>query len=73
MKQHGDDANNIEKSFKVLRKCRGKYECLLFERLFIKELKPSLNKQLDSIRLKLFSSLLAYLYGFVSFIVGLLV
>ena len=73
MEQHGDDANNIDKSFKVLRKCWGKYECLLFERLFIKELKPSLNKQLDSIRLKLFSSLLAYLYGFVSFIVGLLV
>ena len=55
VEQHGEDAKNIEKSFKVLRKCRGKYECLLYEMLFIKELKPSLNKQSDSIRSKLFT------------------
>ena len=55
VEQHGEDAKNIEKSFKVLRKCRGKYECLLYEMLFIKELKPSLNKQLDSICSKLFT------------------
>ena len=36
VEQHGEDAKNIEKSFKVLRKCRGKYECLLYEMLFIK-------------------------------------
>ena len=41
VEQHGEDAKNIEKSFKVLRKCRGKYECLLYEMLFIKELKPT--------------------------------
>ena len=55
VEQHGEDAKNIEKSFKVSRKCRGKYECLLYEMLFIKELKPSLNKQSDSIRSKLFT------------------
>ena len=55
VEQHGEDAKNIEKSFKVLRKCRGKHECLLYEMLFTKELKPSLNKQSDSIRSKLFT------------------
>ena len=55
VEQHGENAKNIEKSFKVLRKCRGKYECLLYEMLFMKELKPSLNKQSDSIRSKLFT------------------
>jgi hypothetical protein len=55
VQQHGEDAKNIEKNFKVLRKCRGKFECLLYEMLFIKDLKPSLNKQSDSIRSKLFT------------------
>ncbi len=55
VQQHGGDAKNIEKNFKVLRKCRGKFECLLYEMLFIKDLKPSLNKQSDSIRSKLFT------------------
>ena len=41
VEQHTEDAKNIEKSFKVLRICQGKYECLLYEMLFIKELKPS--------------------------------
>ncbi len=31
VQQHGEDAKNIEKNFKVLRKCRGKFECLLYE------------------------------------------
>ncbi len=44
VEQHGEDAKNIEKNFNVLRKCRGKFECLLYEMLFIKDLKPSLNK-----------------------------
>ena len=39
---------------KVLKKCRNKFECLVKEMLFIQELKPSLNVQLDSIRAKLF-------------------
>ena len=37
-----------------LKKCQNKLDCLIFEMLFIKELKPSLNKQCDSIRAKLF-------------------
>jgi hypothetical protein len=60
VEQHGEDAKNIEKNF-VLRTCsRGKFECLLYEILFIKDLKPSLNIQSDSIRLKLFSVVLLF-------------
>ena len=55
VEMHGEDAKNTEKSFKALRKCRGKYECLLYKMLFIIELKLSLNKQSDSIRSKLFT------------------
>ena len=43
-----------ESHFKVLRKCQGKFDCLVFEMLFIKKLKPNLNVQTDSIRAKLF-------------------
>ena len=46
--QHGEDPKNIEKGFKVLRKCQGKFDCLIYEMLFIKDLKPSLNKQSES-------------------------
>ena len=49
VEQNSEDAKNIEKNFKLLRKCRGMFECLLCEMLFIKDLKRSLNKQSDSI------------------------
>ena len=52
--QHNMAPNDIARSFKILRKCQNKLDCLIFEMLFIKELKPSLNKQCDSIRAKLF-------------------
>ena len=51
---HGKDVLRIEGCFTVLRKCQGKYECLLFEMLYIKGLKPSLNVQSDSIGSKLY-------------------
>ena len=41
--------------FSILRKCRTKFDCLIFEILFIKELKPGLNTQKDSVRAKLFT------------------
>jgi hypothetical protein len=50
---HKEDASRIEGSFSILRKCQGKYECLLDEMLHIKELSPSLNIQSDSIHSKL--------------------
>ena len=52
--QHGKEPDNIEKNFKILRKCRSKLDCLIFEILFIRLLKPKLNKQSDSLRAKLF-------------------
>ena len=43
-------------NFKVLlKKCRGKLDCLIFEMLLIKNERPKLNAQADSIRAKLFT------------------
>ena len=52
--QHDIAPNDIAQFFKILKKCQSKFDCLIFEMFFIKELKPSLNKQCDSIRAKLF-------------------
>ena len=38
--------------FKVLKKCLNKFDCLVNEMLYIKQLTPSLNMQTDSIRTK---------------------
>ena len=38
----------------ALRKCKRKFECILYEMLFIQKEKPPLNIQSDSIRAKLF-------------------
>ena len=46
----GDLTNN----FSVLKKCKGKLECLIYEMLFIKKKRPCLNTQSDSIHAKLF-------------------
>ena len=43
-----------ENQFRVLRKCQGKFDCLVFEMLYIKNLKSNLNMQTDSISAKLF-------------------
>ena len=55
MKEHGEDTARVDGCFKVLKKCRSKFECLLFEMLFIRHIRPSMNKQSDSIRAKLFT------------------
>ena len=53
-----------ENQFRVLRKCRGKFDCLVFEMLFIKNLKPNFNIQTYSIRASLFFKLLLFFsYG----------
>lgn len=46
---------NLLKRFKVLKKCRNKFDYLVYEMLFIRALKPNLNVQSDSIRAKAFS------------------
>ena len=52
--EHGKDPNDIATNFKILRKCQSKLDCLIFEKLFIKKLKPKLNKQNNSFGAKLF-------------------
>ena len=48
--QHGVQRPAIADNFTVLKKCGSKLDCLVSEMLLIKELKPSLNVQSDSIR-----------------------
>ncbi|RMX44117.1 hypothetical protein pdam_00002454, partial [Pocillopora damicornis] len=49
------DTNLLKESqFRILKKCQGKFDCLIFEMLFIKQRNPSLNMQTDSIRAKPF-------------------
>ena len=52
---HGLTPNNLIKNFKVIKKCRDKFECLVYEMLWIKNKRPKLNTQADSIRAKLFT------------------
>ena len=58
LEQHGLlKTDLVDKQSSVLKKCRSKFDCLIFEMLFINELNPKLNTQKDSIRTKLFTSL----------------
>ena len=45
---------DLRDQFTILKKCRRKLDCLIYEMLFIKDRKPSLNTQSDSIKAKLF-------------------
>ena len=53
LEAHADKNLLNEGQFRVLKKCHGKFDCLVYEMLFIQELKPSLNTQSDSISAKL--------------------
>ena len=56
LEDHGLSKSDLkDKQFSILRKCRTKFDFLIFEMLFIKELKPGLNTQKDSVRAKLFT------------------
>lgn len=52
--EHNETPSNLQEHFRVLKKCRGKLECLIYEMLHIKNKRPELNTQSDSIRAKLF-------------------
>ena len=55
LEAHSDCKNLLnEGQFRVLKKCHEKFDCLVYEMLFIKELRPSLNTQSDSISSNLF-------------------
>ena len=49
---HGTIPQDLLKRSEVLKKFRNKFDCLLYEMLFIRTLKPNLNVQADSIRAK---------------------
>ena len=51
---HGTIPQDLLKRFEMLKKCRNKFDCLLYKILFIRTLKPNLNVQADSIRAKVF-------------------
>ena len=53
--KQGGDPDSIGSNFEILRKYGNKLDCLIFEMLFIRNLKPKLNKQSDSICVKLFT------------------
>ena len=49
-----DRIGDLTSNFTILKKCQGKLDCLIFEMLWIRKKKPSLNTQSDSIPAKLF-------------------
>ena len=53
---HNQRNKDLREQFTILKKCRGKFECLIYEMLLIQEVKPKLNTQSDSIKAKLFST-----------------
>ena len=54
LEAHSDKNLLNEGQFRVLEKCHEKFDCLVYEMLFIKELRPSLNTQSESISYNLF-------------------
>ena len=60
---HGLTPDNLIKNFKVIKKCRGKLECSIYEMLWIKNkrLKLIMNRQADSIHAKLFTWVNAFM------------
>ena len=54
-KEHaGAVPDDLLSRFKVLKKCRNKFDCLINEMLYVKQLRPWLNVQSDCIRAKVF-------------------
>ena len=53
---HNQRNKDFNEQFTILKKCRGKFEFLIYEMLFIHEMKPKLNTESDSIKAKLFST-----------------
>ena len=53
---HNQRNKDLQEQFTILKKCRGKFECLIYKMLFIQEVQPELNTQSDSIKAKLFNT-----------------
>ena len=52
--EHSYVPNDLTRNFAILKKCKSKFDCLIYEMFLINELRPSLNVQSDSIRAKVF-------------------
>ena len=52
--KHNQRLTNLQEQFTTLKKCHGKFECLIYEMLLIMKRRPTLNTQNDSIPAKLF-------------------
>ena len=63
---HGRSDLLNESHFKILRKCQGKFDCLVFQMLYIKKFKLNLNVQTDSIGAKPFVQLVNFLISYCS-------
>ena len=50
--QHGELLKDLLRRFSILKWCRNKFDCLVNEMLFIRDLKPTLNVQSHSFRVK---------------------
>ena len=55
--EHNVRPSNLRENFTILKKCRSKLECLIFEMLYIRKKRPKLNTQADSIRANLLFNL----------------
>ena len=53
--KHSLAPRDLTKNFSVLMKCTNKFDCLVYEKFFIHELRPTINVQSDSIRVKVFN------------------
>ena len=53
--KHDLDKPELKAHFTILKKCKSKFDCLVLEMLLIRERQPSLNKQSDSIHVKVFA------------------
>ena len=62
VKDHmGAILEDLLSSFRVLKKGEDKFDCLVNEMLYIKQLRLPLNKQMDSIRAKVFVWLFTFM------------
>ena len=66
MRTHGSDNSSLSRLFSILRKCKTKWDCLMFEMLSIRDLKPSSNKQrhhyLKAVLIYICSYIYIYIY-----------
>lgn len=53
--EHGIEPCEVAGDLGVLRGCSGRFDCLIFEMFFVRDLTPGLNGQSDSIRAGLFA------------------